>query len=67
MEDVYMVAIIATVIVFAILICLCSMSGYTTKCKNPDNYMETNRKQRDKDIVQVKAQEKYDNDWGYIR
>lgn len=62
-----MVAIIATVIVFAILICLCSMSGYTTKKRNPDDYMEINRKQRDKDIVQVKAQEKYDNDWGYIR
>jgi cell division protein FtsL len=33
MEDVYIVAIIATVIVFAILIYLCSMSGYTTKRK----------------------------------
>lgn len=67
MEDVYIVAIIVTVIVFAVLTYLCSMSGYTTKCKNPDDYMDINRKQRDKDIVQVKAQEKYDNDWGYIR
>lgn len=67
MEDVYMVAIIVTVLVFSILIYLCSMSGYTTKRKNPDDYMEINRKQRDKDIEQVKAQDKYDNDWGYIR
>ena len=67
MEDVYMVAIVATLIIFAILIYLCSMSGYTTKHKNPDDYMEINRKQREKDIAQVKAQEKYDNDWGYIR
>lgn len=67
MEDVYMVTIIATVIIFAILIYLCSMSGYTTKRKNPDDYMEINKRQRDKDIAQVKAQEKYDNDWGYIR
>ena len=67
MEDVYMVAIVATLIIFAILIYLCSMSGYTTKRKNPDNYMEINRKQREKDIAQVKAQDKYDNDWGYIR
>lgn len=62
-----MAAIIVAVLVFAILICLCSMSGYTTKRKNPDNYMEINKRQRDKDIAQVKAQEKYDNDWGYIR
>ena len=67
MENVYMVAIVATLIIFAILIYLCSMSGYTTKRKNPDDYMEINRKQREKDIAQVKAQEKYDNDWGYIR
>lgn len=67
MENVYMAAIVVAVLVFAILICLCSMSGYTTKRKNPDNYMEINKTQRDKDIAQVKAQEKYDNDWGYIR
>ena len=67
MEDVYMVAIIATVIIFAILIYLYSMSGYTTKRKNLDDYMEINKRQRYKDIAQVKAQEKYDNDWGYIR
>ena len=56
-----------SLIIFAILIYLCSMSGYTTKRKNPDDYMEINKKQREKDIAQVKAQEKYDNDWGYIR
>lgn len=67
MEDVYMVAIVATLIIFSILIYLCSMSGYTTKHKNPDDYMEINKKQREKDIAQVKAQDKYDNDWGYIR
>ena len=67
MEDVYMVAIVATLIIFAILIYLCSMSGYTTKRKNPDDYIEINRKQCEKDIAQVKAQDKYDNDWGYIR
>ncbi len=67
MEDVYMVAIIVMVIIFTILIYLCSMSGYTTKRKNPDDYIDINKKQRDEDIAQVKAQEKYDNDWGYIR
>lgn len=67
MENMYVAAIIVAVLVFAILIYLCSMSGYTTKRKNPDDYMEINRKQRDKDIAQVKAQDKYDNDWGYIR
>ena len=62
-----MAIIVVAVLVFAILIYLCSMSGYTTKRKNLDNYIEINRKQREKDIAQVKAQEKYDNDWGYIR
>lgn len=62
-----MAIIVVAVLVFAVLIYLCSMSGYTTKSKNPDDYMEINRKQREKDIAQVKAQEKYDNDWGYIR
>ena len=67
MENVYMAIIVVAVLVFAVLIYLCSMSGYTTKRKNPDDYMEINKRQRDKDIAQVKAQDKYDNDWGYIR
>lgn len=62
-----MAVIVVVVLVFAVLIYLCSMSGYTTKRKNPDDYMEINKTQRDKDIAQVNAQEKYDNDWGYIR
>lgn len=62
-----MAIIVVAVLVFSILIYLCSMSGYTTKRKNPDNYIEINKKQRDKDIAQIKAQDKYDNDWGYIR
>ena len=67
MENVYMAVIVVAVLVFAILIYLCSMSGYTTKRKNPDDYMEINKRKRDNDIAQVKAQDKYDNDWGYIR
>ena len=67
MENVYMAIIVVAVLVFAVLIYLCSMNGYTTKRKNPDDYMEINKSQRDKDISQVKAQDKYDNDWGYIR
>ena len=67
MENVYMAVIVVAVLVFAVLIYLCSMSGYTTKRKNSDDYIEINKKQRDKDIAQVKAQDKYDNDWGYIR
>ena len=67
MENVYMAIIVVAVLVFAVLIYLCSMSGYTTKRKNPNDYMKINKMQRDKDIAQVKAQDKYDNDWGYIR
>lgn len=66
MEDVYMVAIVATLIIFSILIYLCSMSGYTTKRKNPDDYMEINKRQRDKDIEKIQAQDEYDNKWGML-
>lgn len=66
MENVYMAAIIVAVLVFAILIYLCSMSGYTTKRKNPDDYMEINKRQRDKDIEKIQAQDEYDNKWGML-
>ena len=66
MENVYMAIIVVAVLVFSILIYLCSMSGYTTKRKNPDDYMEINKRQRDKDIAKVKAQDEYDNKWGML-
>lgn len=66
MENMYMAAIIVAVLVFAVLIYLCSMSGYTTKRKNPDDYMEINRKQRDKDIEKIQSQDEYDNKWGML-
>ena len=61
-----MAIIVVAVLVFAVLIYLCSMSGYTTKRKNPDDYMEINKKQRDKDIAKIKAQDEYDNKWGVL-
>lgn len=66
MENVYMAVIVVAVLVFAILIYLCSMSGYTTKRKNPDDYMEINKRQRDKDIEKIQAQDEYDNKWGVL-
>ena len=66
MENVYMAIIIVAVLVFAILIYLCSMSGYTTKRKNPDDYMEINKRQRDKDMSKIKAQDEYDTKWGVL-
>ena len=56
-----MAIIVVAVLVFAVLIYLCSMSGYTTKRKNPNDYMEINKRQRDKDIEKIKAQDEYDN------
>ena len=67
MEGVYTVVILVFIILWCIINHSVCMRGYTTKRKNPDDYMEINRKQREKDIAQVKAQDKYDNDWGYIR
>ena len=66
MENVYMAIIVVSVLVFSILIYLCSMSGYTTKRKNPDDYMEINKMQRDKDIEKIQAQDEYDNKWGML-
>ena len=66
MENVYMAIIVVAVLVFAVLIYLCSMSGYTTKSKNPDNYMEINKRQRDKDMSKIQAQDEYDNKWGVL-
>lgn len=66
MENVYMAVIVVSVLVFAILIYLCSMSGYTTKRKNPDDYMEINKRQRDKDIEKIQSQDEYDNKWGML-
>ena len=66
MENVYVAVIIVAVLVFSILIYLCSMSGYTTKRKNPDDYMEINKRQRDKDISKIQAQDEYDNKWGVL-
>ena len=66
MENVYMAIIVVAELVFAVLIYLCSMSGYTTKRKHPDNYIEINKKQRDKDIEKIKAQDEYDNKWGML-
>ena len=66
MENVYMAIIVVAVLVFAVLIYLCSMSDYTTKRKNPDDYMEINKRQRDKDVAKIKAQDEYDNKWGVL-
>ena len=66
MENVYMAIIVVAVLVFAVLIYLCSMSGYTTKHKNPNDYMEINKRQKDKDIEKIKAQDEYDNKWGML-
>ena len=61
-----MAIIVVAVLVFAVLIYLCSMSGYTTKRKNPDDYMEINKRQRDKDMSKIQAQDEYDNKWGVL-
>ena len=61
-----MAIIVVAVLVFAVIIYLCSMSGYTTKSKNPDNYMEINKRQRDKDMSKIQAQDEYDNKWGML-
>ena len=66
MENVYMAIIVVAVLVFAVLIYLCSMSGYTTKRKNLDDYMEINKRQRDKDMSKIQAQDEYDNKWGVL-
>ena len=67
MEDVYMGALILFLIFFVIFTYFVCMSGYTTKRKNPDDYKEINEAQKKKDIETIKGQDKYDNEWGYIK
>ena len=67
MENVYMAIIVVAVLVFAVLIYLCSMSGYTTKRKNPDDYMEINKKQRDKDMSKTQAHDENHNKTGVLQ
>lgn len=66
MGNVYMIAIILFVVLWIIIAYAVCMSGYTTKCKNPDDYMGINKRQRDKDIAKIKAQDEYDNKWGML-
>ena len=66
MAGVYTVAILVFIILWCIINHAVCMSGYTTKSKNPDNYIEINKKQRDKDIEKIKAQDEYDNKWGML-
>lgn len=61
-----MIDIILFVVLWIIIAYAVSMSGYTTKHKNPDDYMEINKRQRDKDIAKIKAQNEYDNKWGML-
>ena len=67
MEDVYMGALILFLLFFVIFTYFVCMSGYTTKRKNPDDYKEINEAQKKKDIETIKTQDKYDNEWGYIK
>lgn len=67
MEDVNMAAVVAFLIFFVIFTYFVCMSGYTTKRRNPDDYKEINEAQKKKDIETIKAQDKYDNEWEYIK
>lgn len=66
MENAYTVIIIIFIILWCIITYKVCMSGYTTKRKNPDDYMEINKMQRDKDIEKIQAQDEYDNKWGVL-
>lgn len=61
-----MAIIIFSLIFFCWFTYKCCMSGYTTKRKNPDDYMEINKRQRDKDIEKIQSQDEYDNKWGML-
>ena len=67
MEDVNMAAVVVFIIFFVIFTYFVCMSGYTTKRRNPDDYEEINEAKKKKDIETIKAQDKYDNEWGYIK
>ena len=66
MEGVYEFAIVIWITFMCWFTYRCCMDGYTTKRKNPDDYMEINKRQRDKDMSKIQAQDEYDNKWGVL-
>ena len=66
------IIIVFILAIFAIPL-LVLISSITRKWVSDGSYdinpyeQQFKQKQRERRIVQVKAQEKYDNDWGYIR
>lgn len=66
MENVYIAIIIFSLIFFCWFTYKCCMSGYITKKRNPDDYMEINKMQRDKDMAKIKARDEYENKWGVL-
>ena len=64
------IILILSIFAFPLLVLLNSIMR---KCVSDGSYdinpyeQQINQKQKEHRIAQVKAQEKYDNDWGYIR
>lgn len=61
-----MAIIIFALIFFCWFTYKCCMSGYATKRKNPYDYMEINKRQRDKDMAKITAQDEDNNKWGML-
>lgn len=66
MGDVYMFAIVLFVVLWLIITYAMCMNGYTTKKRNPNDYIEINKRQCKKNIAKIKAQDEYDNKWGML-
>lgn len=61
-----MVIIVFSLIFFCWFTYKCCMSGYTTKKRNSDDYVEINKMQRDKDMAKITAQDEDNNEWGML-
>ena len=67
MEDVYTLAIIIWLIFFCWFTYKCCVPRYAKPGDRTPEERKQDEEEKRRDIAQVKAQDKYDNDWGYIR
>ena len=67
MDVVYEIAIVVWVVLVGWIIIASAGERYLLR-KHKNDYERKQREiQKRRDIEQVKAQDKYDNDWGYIK
>ena len=67
MDVVYEIVIVVWVVLVGWIIIASASGRYLLRKPKNDYERKQRERQKRRDIEQVKAQDKYDNDWGYIK